>query len=132
MPQLHCIVVTPERKAIDERFHFIALPLVDGEIGIAAGRAPMVGRLGFGELRLRKGDQVTSYYVDGGFVQVSGVLVSVMTSRAIPLNELDAEAAAAQLEEARRQPIDTPEREGVRDRAMAEARAQLRIIGLRR
>lgn len=127
MAQLNCIVVTPERKAIDEKVEFVALPLYDGEIGIAAGRAPMIGRLGFGEMRLKQGDQQSSYYLDGGFVQVSGNVVSVLTSRAVPVAEVDGEAAATQLAAALKQPIPTPEREEIRDRSILQARAQLRI-----
>ena len=84
MTVLNCIVVTPEKTAVEQKADFVALPLFDGEIGIAPGRAPMIGRLGFGELRIRNGDTVLRYYVDGGFVQVSGDVVTVLTNRAIP------------------------------------------------
>ena len=49
------IVVTPEATVLDEQVDFVALPLYDGEIGIAPGRSPMIGRLGYGELRLVDG-----------------------------------------------------------------------------
>ena len=63
---------------------FVALPLYDGEIGIAPGHSPFIGRLGYGELRVVNGGGRTRYYVDGGFVQVADNLVSVLTKRAIP------------------------------------------------
>ncbi len=44
MAQLQCIVVTPEATVLDEMVDFVALPLYDGEIGIAPGRAPLIGR----------------------------------------------------------------------------------------
>ena len=69
---LECVVVTPEETTLQTPAQFIALPLFDGEIGIAPGRAPMIGRLGFGEMRIREGNHVYRYYVDGGFVEVSG------------------------------------------------------------
>ena len=47
------VVVTPERTLFDELVEFVALPLFDGELGILPGRSPMIGRLGFGELRTR-------------------------------------------------------------------------------
>ena len=49
---MQCIVITPEKSLIDEPAEFVALPLVDGEIGITQGRTPLVGRLGAGELRI--------------------------------------------------------------------------------
>ncbi len=69
MAKLSCIVVTPEKTALEESTEFVALPLYDGEIGFMPGRAPMIGRLGYGELRFTDGGQSTRYYVDGGFVQ---------------------------------------------------------------
>ena len=35
MSQLTCIVVTPEETAVETQADFIALPLFDGEIGLA-------------------------------------------------------------------------------------------------
>ncbi len=125
MSQLTCIVVTPEETALETPADFIALPLFDGEIGLAANHAPMIGRLGFGEMRVKLGDKVTRYYLDGGFVQVSGNIVSVLTNRAIPAAQIDAQAAQLQLGRARELPITTPEQEEIRDRELAQARGQL-------
>ena len=64
---VHCVVVTPERAVLEEDVDFVALPMYDGELGVLPGRAPLIGRLGFGELRIRQGNQTTYLYVDGGF-----------------------------------------------------------------
>ena len=127
MAGLTCVVVTPEETALEEETDFVALPLYDGEIGIAANHSPLIGRLGVGEMRLRVGDKLSRYYLDGGFVQVADNVVSVLTSRAVPAEQLDAEVAAEQLESARSGMADSPERMEIRDRAVARARAQLRI-----
>ena len=49
---LQCIVVTPEATVLDRQAEFVALPLYDGEIGIGRGHSPLIGRLGYGEMRL--------------------------------------------------------------------------------
>ena len=72
MAELKCVVVTPERAVLDEPADFVVVPLYDGELGIAKDRLPLIGRLGFGELRITRGTQTLHYYVDGGFVQVRG------------------------------------------------------------
>ena len=127
MPQLTCIVVTPEMTALEEPTDFVALPLYDGELGIAPGHSPMIGRLGFGEMRLRDGSKTSRYYLDGGFVQVSDNVISVLTRRAIPADQLDAEAARNQLQQALRQQAYSPELMEIRDRAVDQARAQIRM-----
>jgi F-type H+-transporting ATPase subunit epsilon len=125
--QLQLMVVTPEATALDEPVDFVALPLYDGEIGIAPGRAPLIGRLGYGELRFVAGGKTQRFYVDGGFVQVAGDVVSVLTNRALPAAALDAKVAAELLAEAQRRKASSEELLAARDRAEQQARAQLRV-----
>ena len=127
MSQISCVVVTPEQMALEEKADFVALPLFDGEIGILPGHSPLIGRLGYGEMRLRTQGQERRYYLDGGFVQVVDDVVSVLTPRAIPADRIDAAAAQKQLDAAIHRPINTPELLEIRDRLIAQARAQLQV-----
>ena len=127
MALLQCIVVTPESTVLDEQVEFVALPLYDGEIGFAPGRSPMIGRLGFGELRLTVSGKIQRYYVDGGFVQVAGNIVSILTNRASPSSAIDKEVAAEQLTQARTRKANTDELLAIRDRLERQARAQLHL-----
>lgn len=126
MAQMNCIVVTPEATVLEQKAEFVAVPLYDGELGIAPGHSPMIGRLGYGEMRLKIAGAVQQYYVDGGFVQVADDVVSVLTNRAIPGNQVDADAARAQLHDAQKRPANTEELMAIRDRSVAQARAQIR------
>ena len=127
MAQLNCIVVTPEQTAVEEKAEFVALPLYDGEIGIAPGHSPMIGRLGYGEMRIRRGGETSRYYVDGGFVQVADNVVSVLTNRAVPASQINLQAAAQQLEAARTKVASSEEALAIRDRQVFQARAQVRV-----
>jgi F-type H+-transporting ATPase subunit epsilon len=127
MAELNCVVVTPEQTALEEKADFVALPLYDGEIGIASGRSPMIGRLAFGEMRLTTAGKTQRYYVDGGFVQVHHNVVTVLTSQAVPAGQIDEAEAQKQLTAARGAPANTPELMEVRDRAVSQARARLRV-----
>ena len=125
---LKCIVVTPEATVIDTPAEFVALPLQDGEVGIAPGRSPLIGRLGFGELRIRHGAATeTHMYVDGGFVQVADNVVSVLTNRAIPADSIDAAVAAEQLRTALAKRAAGDQEMAIRDRVVSQARGQLRV-----
>jgi len=128
MLQLQCIIVTPERTLYDAPAEFVALTLYDGEIGIAPSRAPMIGRLGYGEMRITEGENhVLYYYVEGGFVEVFEDVVTVMTNRAIPAAELDVKAAEEQVDAARSRKAESPEELALRDRLVSHSRAQLRV-----
>jgi F-type H+-transporting ATPase subunit epsilon len=128
---LQCIVVTPERTLYDQPAEFVAVMLFDGEIGIAAGHTPLVGRLGCGELRVRRDETHTDhYYIEGGFVEVLNDVVSILTQRAVPVEEIDEAVAQEQLSFARSRPATTPEAMAVRDRTEERNRAQLHIVRL--
>lgn len=128
MPQqLQCIVVTPEATVQDESADFVVLPLYDGEIGISPSHTPLIGRLGYGEMRIVSGGKTSRYYIDGGFAQVSGDVISVLTNRAVPAAEIEAAAAQTQLDAAIKQPANSDEGIVIRDRAIDQARAQLRV-----
>jgi len=127
--QLHCVVVTPERTVLETSSEFVALPLYDGEIGIAPSHSPLIGRLGYGEMRIRRDGAVERYYVDGGFVQVLSDTVTVLTGRAIPAEQVDVQVAQEQLAEALRRPAHTEELLSVRDRVITQSRAQIRVAG---
>jgi F-type H+-transporting ATPase subunit epsilon len=124
---MRCIVVTPEATLVDDTADFVALPLFDGEIGIAPSHSPLIGRLGFGELRIESGDNERKLYVDGGFVEVVKDVISVLTNRAVEAKDLDLGAAEAQLEAALKLPANTDELLAIRDRTILQARAQIQV-----
>jgi F-type H+-transporting ATPase subunit epsilon len=127
MSQLQCIVVTPEKPLLDQPAEFVALPLADGEIGIAPGRTPMIGRLGAGELRIIHEGKVNRYYVESGFVELLSDVVTLLTNRAIPAEELDQEVLQEQLDTARARPAKTADEIAQRDHAVTLTRARLRV-----
>jgi F-type H+-transporting ATPase subunit epsilon len=125
--QLKCVVVTPERAVLDEAAEFVALPMYDGELGVLPGRAPLIGRLGLGELRLRQHGATRRYFVDGGFAQVRADVVTVLTAKALPAGEIDPRAAAQQLTAAQAVVPKSPEQQEDRRRAEERARAMMRV-----
>ena len=129
MSGINCVVVTPEATALDVQAEFIAVPLFDGEKGIGASHAPMIGRLGYGELRVKTKEGERRYYVDGGFVQVTGDAVSIITNRAIAAADVDRGAAEEQLRLAAKSPVNTDELLAMREKGVAQARAQLKVAG---
>lgn len=123
---IRCVVVTPERTELDQEADFVALPMFDGELGVQTGRAPMIGRLGYGVLRLQTMAGPQRFFVDGGFAQVEEDVVSVLTARAISVDLLKAEETNRQLAEALELPSETPEQAQIKNTAVMRARGQQR------
>ena len=126
--RVHCVVVTPERAVVDAAADSVVLPMYDGELGVLPGRAALIGRLGYGELRIRNGQSVERYFVDGGFAQVRANVVTVLTTRAKKADEIDVAKAEQELEAAS-VPSRTPEAQDAALKAQERARAQLRVAG---
>ena len=123
---LRCVVVTPERTQLDREAEYVALPMADGELGVQKGRAPMIGRLGYGTLRLQTAAGPERYYIDGGFAHVENDVVNVLTGRAIAVDLLDSDEARDALAAALEMPANSPEEAQIRATAVQRARGQLR------
>jgi F-type H+-transporting ATPase subunit epsilon len=123
---LKCVVVTPERTELDREAQYVSLPMFDGEMGVLEGRAPMIGRLGYGTLRLQTAACQERYYFDGGFAQVENNTVNILTGKLIPIDLIKSDEALAALEKALDMPASTPEQAGIKQTAVLRARGQIR------
>jgi F-type H+-transporting ATPase subunit epsilon len=101
--------------------------MYDGELGVLRGRSPLIGRLGCGELRIRKGKEVQRFFVDGGFAQIKDNVVTVLTPRALKPKEINADEARRALA-ATGEGALTPQAQEARLKAQVRARAQLRVL----
>ncbi|MCA9075128.1 MAG: F0F1 ATP synthase subunit epsilon [Planctomycetaceae bacterium] len=121
--ELRLVLVTPETTLLDERVRSMRFPMYDGQIGVLPGRAPLVGRLGIGELKLESsaGGSVR-YFIDGGFVQIKGSVVTLLTDRAIPADEIDVNQAKSDLAVALAEVPTSEESLAAKERAVERAR----------
>jgi F-type H+-transporting ATPase subunit epsilon len=124
---LHCSVITPEQQIYDGDVESVVIPAHDGEIGILDHRAPLLCKLGAGEMRIKAGAAEERWFIDGGFAQVVDNRVIVLTQQAVPAAQIDTAAAATQLQEA--SAIKATDEITARRKAQLEAsaRAQLRV-----
>jgi F-type H+-transporting ATPase subunit epsilon len=125
--RLHCLVVTPERIVLDDWADFVAIPVFDGELGVLPGRAPLIARLGAGELRTEKAGATARTFIDGGFVQIRENVITVLTQHALARDEVSREMADHELVLARRTRASTDDEFDAKQRAEDRARAMARI-----
>lgn len=123
MADLSLVLVTPEKTLFDRPVASIRVPMYDGSAGIYPGRAPLVGRLGIGELQLKATDgQTESYFIEGGFVQIKGSKVSVLTSAAKPVSAISRAAAVEELNAAKAEKARTDEEMAALETRLERAR----------
>ena len=128
---VHVDIVSAEREIYSGQAEMIFAPAVLGEVGIAPGHAPMLTRLGPGEVRLKLADSSEqAFYVSGGMLEVQPRVVTVLSDTAERAEDLDEAAAVKAKEDAERLLTDG---QASMDYAkalaeLAEAAAQLQTI----
>lgn len=98
-----CRLITPDACVLDDQVTYASVPAWDGLFGVLPGRAPIVAKLGLGELRLDFADSSKgaggqrSFLVEDGFVQMVGDKLTILASKAIPTESIDLAGAKAEL-----------------------------------
>jgi F-type H+-transporting ATPase subunit epsilon len=75
-------VISPEKTIFEGEADQVVAPAWDGEVGILRGHAPMMVLLGSGSLRVKLGGNEQKFQVSGGFLQVVGDVVTVLSEQA--------------------------------------------------
>lgn len=76
-------VVTPEQQILDETVTAAVIPAHDGKMGILTDRAPLLVKLGKGELTLDlPGGRKQTLRVEGGVAQMRDNKLTVLTEKA--------------------------------------------------
>src|SRR5436305_14781883 len=96
----HCSVITPERAVLEADATFVAFPAHDGEVGILPQRAPLLFKMGAGELRVQSPQGNQALFVDGGFAQMVENRLTLLTEVAQKIEDIKPDSAARQLEQA--------------------------------
>src|ERR1700744_2934554 len=87
-------VINPEAIVLDTTVTQAQVPAYDGLVGILHGRAPLLAKLGTGVLRLDTTAGQKAYLVAGGYAQMKGEELTILTSEAIPAAEVTQEFIA--------------------------------------
>jgi len=127
-------VITPDRIALDTQVESVRVPGVDGSLGILPRHAPMVAALDTGILRYRAQGKQQVLFVSGGFAEVRGDTLRVVTEAGEKREEID-EARAKEAEQRARarlagpptgaggEPVDLERAEAALHRAIWRLRA---------
>lgn len=121
--RLHFVVITPERKVLEDSADFVAFTGHDGEIGILPKRAPLMCALGIGEFRYETGGRTQRLFLDGGFAQVLDNEITVLSPRAVPVEMITPEMVSAAEKAADEAQGSDPDAVEARRKAEARARA---------
>jgi F-type H+-transporting ATPase subunit epsilon len=124
----HCSVITPERAVLETEATFVAFPAHDGEVGILKDRAPLLYKMGIGELRVESPEGNHVLFVAGGFAQMVENRLSLLTEQAKRIDEIDPTAVDRALAAARALPSVSETEFAARQKAVQSADVQRRLL----
>ena len=93
-------IVTPEKRVFDETVDAVTVPTATGEVGILPNHAPLISSLKPGILSYTNKGVNERMVISGGFIEVNSNKVSILADVAENSDEIDAEAARIEREEA--------------------------------
>ena len=122
-------IITPAATVFSEDVEMVTLPAVEGEIGILPQHVPLMTQMVPGEMVVRKNGQDRFLAVGGGFVEITGDHVTILTDLAIAADKIDeamAEEARQRAQARLREKLSAEEVANV-NAALARSLAQIRV-----
>ena len=93
-------IITAERRVFSDDVEVLVAPGIDGELGILPHHAPLMTALQSGEIVIRKDGQETYLAVTGGFMEVMGNQVTILSDACEHSDEIDEERARVAVQRA--------------------------------
>lgn len=94
-------VVTYQEKVLEQEADFLLVRTTEGDMGILPNHSPFVAELAIGEMMIRLNGTEKSYFVSGGFLEISNNNVTILADEAMASELIDLERARKEAEEAK-------------------------------
>jgi F-type H+-transporting ATPase subunit epsilon len=121
-------LVSPERILWSGEADMVVARTSEGDIAFLTGHSPFIGALGIGAVSIRATDGTEERAaVHGGFVEVSGDRVTILSDVAELASDIDAARARRALEQAERRTGDQDDAEA--EPALRRARLRVELAG---
>ena len=89
-------LITPEAIVLETNVTGAKIPAFDGLVGILTHRAPLLAKLGTGVLTLDTAEGAQKFLVTGGYAQMKGEELTILTTEAIPAAQITQQTVAAE------------------------------------
>jgi F-type H+-transporting ATPase subunit epsilon len=92
-------LVSPERLLVSEQVQQVTVPGTEGNFTVFAQHAPVLSTMRPGVVDVKKdGGEEQHIFVRGGFAEVNPAGLTILAENAMPLEELDKEILAQQIQ----------------------------------
>ena len=120
-------IITQERVVFDQDVDAVYSKGIDGEFGILKGHLPMMTALDIGVTKAYIGDEIKKFTTMGGILQFKDEECLILTTLAVPGEEIDEARARQALEQAKLKLKNAQARMDAKRAEAAIARAEARL-----
>jgi F-type H+-transporting ATPase subunit epsilon len=125
-------LVSPERLLVSQPVDMVVVPGAEGDFGVLVLHTPMVSNVRPGVISVHDGGQVIErIFVAGGFAEVTPSRCTVLAEQAMPVAEIDRQAAEQQLRDGQEDLADaeSEDERQTAERQIAVAEAMIQAAG---
>ena len=119
-------LVSPEAVLFSGECSQVVTRTVEGDVAFLDYHAPFIGALDIGQTQLWANDGVVSLAINGGFVEVSGNSVTILSDGALAVEDINVEEAQSDLQAAEQAlNADADDNQAANAKKWAETRIQV-------
>ena len=119
-------LVSPEAVLFSGECSQVVTRTVEGDVAFLDNHAPFIGALDIGQTQLWANDGVVSLAINGGFVEVSGNSVTILSDGALAVEDINVEEAQSDLQAAEQAlNADADDNQAANAKMWAETRIQV-------
>lgn len=123
-------LVSPEAVLFSGECSQVVTRTVEGDVAFLDNHAPFIGALDIGQTQLWANDGVVSLAINGGFVEVSGNSVTILSDGALASEDINVEEAQSDLQAAEQAlNADADDDQAANAKKWAETRIQVSSTG---
>jgi F-type H+-transporting ATPase subunit epsilon len=120
-----CAIVTPSDAILDTPATYASFEAWDGQQGVATGASAFLTKLGTGVVTVQTdGGPSRVFVLDGGFAQMDGTRLTLLTEKAMEASGIDITAAERELADVNAKVLGSGDRASTLDDRTALERAQ--------
>jgi F-type H+-transporting ATPase subunit epsilon len=120
-----CAIVTPSDAILDTPASYASFEAWDGQQGVATGASAFLTKLGTGVVTVQiDGGASRVFVLDGGFAQMDGSRLTLLTEKAMEASGIDITAAERELADANAKVLVSGDRAATLDERASIERAQ--------
>lgn len=129
MSKFNLEIITPLKKILKDEVDMIIVRTTEGDMGVLANHAPLVAELAIGEMKIKKDKEEISYFIAGGFLEISKEKVLILADKAMNAVDIDIEEEKEKrsINEAKLKKLTEEKEIAVTEKALQESLVKMRI-----